>query len=458
MTTPPPYPYLTDEHALADGERTADALPIEGEIPEGLSGTFARNTGNPAFAPSPRYHWFDGDGMVHAISLADGRASYRSRWIRTEGFLREQAAGRPLWAGLNEPPLEGGLRGAKDTANTDLVWWDGQMIATWWLSGTPMALSRDLDTLGPAAAGATPLPRMSAHPKVDPRTGELVFFSYDAFKKPYYRVGVASPDGRVRVEPIDLPHAHVPHDIAITENYTILLDLPLGWDPAALAAGKRRIGFFRDRPARFGIMPRHGTNADIRWFEDDACYIYHLIGSYEEGRTVVLLGCRISDPIPEGENVGGFPHLDSIRLEPYLHRWTFDLDTGAVQRERLDDTATEFPRADDRTWGRRLRHAYHPRVARRSALAFDGVQKVDLDRGTSMFRPWPAGWYSGEVVFAPRPGGTADDDGWVVTALTSARERASALVVLDAPTMEEVARIPLPAPIPLGFHAAWSPL
>jgi len=263
----------------------------------------------------------------------------------------------------------------------------------------------------------------------------------------------------VHVEAIELPHAHVAHDIGITERYSILMDLPLGWDMAAMAAGKKRIGFFRGRPARFGIVPRHGSAADVRWFEDEACYVYHLVGAWEEGDEVVLLGCRIADPIPAVDDGNtSFPRLDTIRLEPYLHRWRFHLVTGAVKSERLDDVATEFPRVDDRTWGSRVRHAFHPRVAARPALSFDGVKKMDLERGTSTFHAWPTNTYSGEVVFAPRPGSTADDDGWLVTVLTDIRERASSLVVLDARELREVARARLPIQVPLGFHAEWAPL
>src|SRR5690606_15085387 len=117
----------------------------------------------------------------------------------------------------------------------------------------------------------------------------------------------------------------------------------------------------------------------------------------------------------------------------------------------------EFPRADDRRWGTPLRHAYLPRIADRPALAFDGVTRFDLDTGASTFHGWGDGWLSGEVVFAPRPGGTRDGDGWLVTVLTNAREQASHAVVLDAAELVEVARVPLPGPIPVGFHAEWVP-
>jgi carotenoid cleavage dioxygenase-like enzyme len=453
MTTP----YLLDEHAPVPREREDLDLRIVGELPAGLAGTFVRNSANPFFPPPERYHWFDGDGMVHGVHLGgDGRASYRNRWIQTKGFALEQAEGRPRWRGINErPDPESPGSPVKDTANTHLIVWNRQLVATWWLTGRAMALScPGLETRGPATAGATPLPRLAAHPKVDPRTNELVFMGYDPFRAPYLTYGVASPDGAVHHVPIDIPHGHIPHDLAITERFSVLLDLPLGW---SADGGRRRITFFRDRPARFGVLPRHGTSDQVQWFEHDPCYLYHLIGSWEEGDTIVLMGCRIRDPIPETPTAAPVTRLDTIELVPHLYRWRLDLRTGSVTGEQLDDAPTEFPRVDDRTWGRPVRHAFHPRLAPREALSFDGVLRYDLVTGGRTGRDWPAGWYSGEVVFAPRPGGAEDDDGWLLTVLSSAREDASQLVVLDARTLERCAAVHLPWRVPLGFHADWVP-
>ncbi len=451
MTTP----YLGLEHAPVGREREATDLPVTGRLPEGLHGTFVRNSADPLHGPSERYHWFDGDGMVHAVHLGGGAPSARNRWIRTPGFVAEQEAGRRLWSGINERPMPDSPGGpVKDTANTHLVVWNHHLLATWWLTGQPMALScPGLDTLGPAttATGAV-LPKMAAHPKVDPRTGELVFMAYDVLRRPFVQVGVAGVGGEVRVTPLEVAHAHIPHDLAITEKYTIVLDLPLGW---GMDGGKRRITFFRDRPTRFGVMPRHGGAGDVRWFEHDPCYVYHLVGAWEEGDTVVVVGCRIADPIPERPTPGLVTRLDTIELVPMLYEWRLDLHTGAVTGRQLDDTPTEFPRVDDRTWGRPVRHTFHPRIARREALAFDGLVKYDLVTGGRRVVDWPAGTTSGEVVFAARPGGTADDDGWLLT-VRSDGER-SELAVLDAATLETEATVALPWRVPHGFHADFVP-
>jgi carotenoid cleavage dioxygenase-like enzyme len=453
-------PYQGALHARVSQELTCDSLPVTGELPVELCGTFARNSGNPQFAPLGRTHWFDGDGMVHAIRLVNGQASYRNRWIRTSAFEREREAGRAVWGGLLEP-LDPSLRPpVKDTANTDVIWHGGKLLATWWLSGTPMALSLpELETLGPCTFGGG-LPRQgcAAHPKVCPKTGELMFFGYSLTHSPHYAYGVVSAEGALtHTVELELP-PRVPHDIAITERYTILLDLPLGYDLAELRKGKRTIRFDREAPARFGVIPRHGQADEIRWFEVPACYVYHTINAYEDGPEVVLTACRIEDPIPEGDLPARGARLDSISLEPYLYRWRFNLETGEVRGEQLDDVSTEFPRTHDARLTSALRYSYNPRVSPSHDLAFDGILKYDLEQGRSWTHTYPPGWYGGEVLFAPRPGAEAEDAGWVLSVLTHPDE-GSRLVVLDAAQLEAdpLATISLPQRIPLGFHAEWAP-
>lgn len=129
-------PYVRDEHGLVTGERDDVDLAVTGELPDELRGSFVRNSANPFFPPSERYHWFDGDGMVHGVTVGGGTARYRNRWIRTDGFQAEQTAGRVLWRGINEAPDPASPGGpVKDTANTHLVVWNRQLLATWCCPG-----------------------------------------------------------------------------------------------------------------------------------------------------------------------------------------------------------------------------------------------------------------------------------------------------------------------------------
>jgi carotenoid cleavage dioxygenase len=143
---------------------------------------------------------------------------------------------------------------------------------------------------------------------------------------------------------------------------------------------------------------------------------------------------------------------------PTLYEWRLDLMTGTTRERALDDLATEFPRIDDRVQGTRARYSYNPRIAPRPELMFDGLVKYELATGARR-STWnaPAGWYVGEASFAASPGGTAEDDGWLVTFGTNVAEQASAAFIIDAASLETVATVHLPQRIPLGFHSYWCP-
>jgi carotenoid cleavage dioxygenase len=454
------HAYLRGVFAPVMEEITEPELRVVGELPRDLVGMFVRNGSNPRYAPRGRYHWFDGDGMVHGVHFADGKASYRNRFVRTAGFLAEEAARGALYTGIMEPPDRGRPGGPfKDTANTDLVFHDGRLLALWWLGGRCHVLGLpDLETRGTHDYGGRLRRGLAAHPKVDPATGELVFFDYQ-MRPPYLTYGVISGGGElVHQVPVDLPGPRLLHDMAITERYSVLCDFPLQWDPELLARGKTRVVFRRDQPARFGVLPRLGDGASVRWFEAAPCYMYHTINAWEDGDEIVLVGCRIEDPLPERPNPSRpLPRLDLLELEPYLHRWRLHLGTGAVREERLDDVPTEFPRMDNRRLGRPSRYAYNPRIARRHELLFDGVVKYDTERGASTTFGWGEGRYGGETVFAPRVGSAGEDDGYLVTFVHDAVSDRSELVVLDARRVEDgpVARCLVPQRVPIGYHAWW---
>jgi carotenoid cleavage dioxygenase len=442
-------------------ELVADDLRVEGELPRELRGTFARNGSNPRFEPRGRYHWFDGDGMVHAVRIEEGRASYRNRWVRTRAFDKESEAGRALWTGIMEPVDLANPNGpVKDTANTDLAFHAGRLLALFWLSGDPYELALpSLETRGRASFGADRL-RFASHPKVDAGTGELMFFDYSTVAAPYLTYGVLSREGKlVRKVPIDLPGPRLLHDIAITERYTVFLDFPMLWRADKLKAGKRRVVFDQELPSRFGIIPRHGEAKDVRWFEASPCYVYHAAACYEEGDEVVFVGSRIESPIPPpGAYDGRRPRLDFLELVPYLHRWRFDMKSGKVREERLDERPTEFPRIDDARQGRRVRFVYLARLAPAPTLLFEAIVKHDLGRGTSAAHEFGPGRFGSEATFVPRPGAKDEDDGWLVS-LVSSEDGPGELEVWDARDMSSppLARVTLPRRVPVGFHACWVP-
>src|SRR5208282_1302027 len=235
-------PFLKGIYAPIATEITADDLTVIGELPKDLDGAYLRNGPNPIFQPRGRYHWFDGDGMIHAIEFRDGKATYRNRWITTQGFVEEQKEQRSIWPGLMDKPDLNAPHGAgsdgwlKDTANTDVVFHNGHALALWYQCGLPYKLNaRTLETLGVENFRGALKRTVSAHAKVDPVTGELLFFDY-ATKPPFMTYNVVSAKGELTHHiPVEVLGPRLPHDMAFTERYSILMDLPLFWDPELLA-------------------------------------------------------------------------------------------------------------------------------------------------------------------------------------------------------------------------------
>jgi carotenoid cleavage dioxygenase len=248
--------------------------------------------------------------------------------------------------------------------------------------------------------------------------------------------------------------------MAITERHSILMDLPLVADPEAARAGRHKLYFDNEMPARYGVIPRHGHDDEIRWFEAEPCYVYHSVNAWEEGDEVILDVCRVTKPEPRVDAQGPLAKLLSyLRLDASLHRYRFDLRTGATHEERLDDDNTEFPSVDLSRIGRPNRYVYNVHISPEPTLLFDGIVKYDTVNGSDT-RWWcgPGRWAS-ESPFAPRANSVSDDDGYVVSFVHDQLEDRSEVVILDAAdiTAGPVARVLLPQRVPIGFHATWVP-
>ncbi|WP_327092294.1 carotenoid oxygenase family protein [Nonomuraea sp. NBC_01738] len=457
-----PNPYLLGVYAPVQDELTAGELTVIGRIPTDLNGVYLRNGPNARYPVQGRYHWFDGDGMVHAMHFENGTARYRNRWVRTRAFEAESAAGHSLFTGVMESPKGnpfGNARGLpfKDTANTDVIFHRGRVLASWYLCGSPYGLDPlSLETLGADTFLDTLNGDFMAHPKVDEATGELFWFDYGP-RAPYLRYGVVGASGAVEhcVE-LDLPGARLPHDMGITENYAILMDLPLYQDLEAARQGRYKLTFDRELPARFGVIPRRGT--EVRWFEAKPCYIYHVVNAWEEGEEIVMDVCRVSRPAPSGTGSPLSRMISYLKLDARMYRYRFDLRTGRTSEAYTDpDHNTEFPSIDARATGRPTRYAYNVSVADAETNLFDGLVRYDNRTGGKETYSFGPGVYGSEAPFAPRDGSTGEDDGYLVTFVTDERENRSEVQILDASRISDgpVARILLPQRVPLGFHATW---
>lgn len=468
-------PYLHGPYTPVVSEITAvDLEVVAGRIPDDLYGAYLRNGPNPVFEPKGLYHWFDGDGMVHGVYFRDGRASYVRKWVRTRALREEIARGTVELSGIMGP-FDVSLMSSdvasssnpaycKDTANTTLTMFNGRLLAQWYNAGRVYAMDPlTLDTVGEEDFGGALQSTLNAHPKVDPRSGEFIDYDYSDFK-PYYTYYVAGADGQLRHSTqIDLPGPRLPHDTTITPHYTILHDFPLYHDPDAVRrTGYRMVTFHRDVPSRFGVLPRFGTQKDIRWFEFEPGYVLHMVNAWEDGDWITMDGCFQPDPTIRRDPGEGplASMLAYLRYRGHLRRWRMNLRTGETSETQLDDLNVEFCMPDTRLYGVKSRYSYHQRIPTdMQTLCFDALVKYDHEDGSRVVHEYGAGWFPSEAPFARSTRGGDEDSGYVVTIATQIAGYASEAWVFDARRIGDgpIAKVRLPARVTAGFHAAWVP-
>ena len=452
-------PWLQGTFAPVIDERDDRDLPVSGTLPAGLRGAFVRNGPNAMFPPVTRYHLFDGDGMLHGLTFGgDGTASYANRWIRSKGLEAEIEAGEALFGGISEfrlPPDDVFARVGplKNTANTHVVRHAGRILALLEACG-PTEIAPDLSTIGEFDFGGALQGPMTAHPKVDPVTGEMVFFGASPFP-PFLRVHSAAPDGTLTWSTeVDLPASVMMHDFVITETKVVIFDLPAVMDVQALVAGGTGFYWDAERGARIGILERGAPGTSTRWIEVEPFWVFHFLNAHDVAGAdaIEVVGCRSSQLNASFDETAVDP---SVR--PMLHRWRIDLTAGTVTDEQLDDRPTDFPRINDAFAGRANRYGYggHSTGFAEGQPPFDGVTKFDLEQGSSTTRRYGDGQVCGEAVFAPDPASGDEDGGWLLNFVHDQSTDLSDVVVLDAATLDEVARVHLPRRVPFGFHGSF---
>ncbi|KAK9084838.1 hypothetical protein Sjap_025249 [Stephania japonica] len=484
-----PLHYLSGNFAPVRDETPPSAnLPVKGHLPECMNGEFVRVGPNPKFAPVAGYHWFDGDGMIHGLRIKDGKATYVSRYVRTSRIKQEEFFGGAKFMKVGD--LKGffgllmvnvqllraklkvlDMSYGNGTGNTNLIYHHGKLLALQ-EADKPYVLrileDGDLQTLGMLDYDKRLAHSFTAHPKVDPFTGEMFTFGY-SHTPPYCTYRVISKDGFMHDPvPITISDPVMMHDFAITENYAIFMDLPLYFRPKDMVKENKLIFTFdKTKKSRFGVLPRYAMNElQIRWFELPNCYIFHNANAWEEGNEIVLITCRLENPNLDMVNGPVKDKLDNFANELYEMR--FNMETGLASQKKLSAPAVDFPRVNESYTGRKQRFVYGTTLD--SIAKVTGIVKFDLhatpETGKTqlevggnvqgLFDLGP-GRFGSEAVFVPRePGITSEeDDGYLIFFVHDENTGKSAVNVIDAKTMsaEPVAVIELPTRVPYGFHA-----
>ncbi|XP_077238936.1 nine-cis-epoxycarotenoid dioxygenase 4 [Tasmannia lanceolata] len=478
---PPLRSSVDPKHVLADNFAPVDELPptecmeVEGQLPPCLDGAYIRNGPNPHYLPRGPYHLFDGDGMLQSLRISQGRATFCSRYVHTYKFTLEQKAGSPVLPNVFSGfyGLGGIARGALcaaraltgqfnplqgvGLANTSVVLFGDRLFALG-ESDLPYAVrlteDGDIETVERCDFEGKLFMGMTAHPKIDPETGEMFAFRYGPVP-PFLTMFRFDVTGRKQADvPIfSMMQPSLLHDFAITKNYAIFPDIQIGMNPMEMiAGGGSPVGSDLGKVPRIGVIPRYASNeSKMRWFEVAGFNIMHAINAWEEEDTIVLVAPNILSIEHTLER------MDLIHCS--VEKVKIDLKSGNVTRTTLSARNLEFGAINPRYVGRRNRYAYMG--VGEPMPKMSGVVKLDFEElegdCTVAIRHYGPGCFGGEPFFVAKDPDNAEadeDDGYVVSYVHDENSGESRFIVMDAksPTLEIVASVKLPRRVPYGFH------
>ncbi len=455
----PINPYLAGNFAPVREEVDLD-LTVSGELPSGLAGALYRNGPNPQFEPRGDHHWFAGDGMIHGFFVEGGKVRYRNRYVRTPKWRVENAAGQALFGTFGDPRTTDPSVLGKDggVANTNIVWHAGRLMA---LEEGHMPTELDPITLETKGYIEAYKDRVTAHPKLDPVTGEMVWFGYSIGEMPFSRMvsyGVTDKTGQVtRRDDFEAPYCSMVHDFLVTEGHVLFPVLPLTGDLPRAMRGGPAFAWEPEKGAFLGVMARDAGVETLRWFEAPVSYVFHPMNAWEDGTSIFA-------DVMEYPVAPLFPNADGSRGErtaANLVRWSIDLAgaSNVVKREPLDDMAGEFPRFDERRAGLAYRHGWFAATQRPGGMTFDSLAHVDLASGARAVHTLSPGDAIGEPVFVPRAADAAEGDGWLLAVAHRGAENHAELLVFEAKDLAAgpIASAAAPVRVPFGFHGNWRP-
>ena len=460
--TPSSNFFLDGNFSPVAQERDADDMEVIGTIPEDLQGHFLRVGPNPVHVFSEAaYHTFDGDGMIHAIEFDRGAARYRNRFIENEGFKLERERGDWVYKGMNslmDPTpsrVPEGAPASKNLANTAFAFHNNTLYALHEPSQPTVIALPGLETIGPTDFGGKLTHPFTAHPKIDKKTGEMMTYGY-SFQAPFVSYSVINEQGElVHSTPITIPRSIFMHDFAVTEKYTLFLDFPITLDIGRAISGGPAVDFEPQYGSRIGVMPRYGTDEDVKWFDVETGVVIHAANAWDEDSEVVLQASR-----SQTADIAGAGTSEGNNLEEnqgHLYEWRINLETGSISERKLSDIPCDFTRVNDDYACHKTRYVYAGIFNTERAFTFDGIMKYDNETGVTQAFKYGPNRHGGEAVFAPKVGSSCEDDGYLVCFVHDEATNQSECLIIDAQHLEAgpVATIIMPFRVPYGFHAGW---
>jgi all-trans-8'-apo-beta-carotenal 15,15'-oxygenase len=448
---------------------------IEGGIPPELTGTLFRNgPGLLDINGETIRHPFDGDGMISRIAFRDGKAHYCNRYVRTEGYVKEQAAGKPLYRGVFGTQKPGGffanafdLR-LKNIANTHVVYWGDRLLALWEAAQPHRLDPYTLDTTGLDDLDGLLKPgqAFAAHPRIDPgdatRPPRLVNFSIKTGLSSTITVLEFDPEG-------NLAHSYnhvIPgftfiHDCVITPNYVVFFQNPVSFNPLMFVMGMKGaaecIQFNPKQPTKIIVIPRDGQRP-LQTVEAPASFVFHHVNAFEQAGNLVIDSISYGQ-FPSLDEGMTYNEVDFDRVPAgQVFRFNVDLAAGTATSDCVIDRSCEFPTLHPNQVGRDYRYLYIGAAHHATGNApLQALLKRDLATGAEQLWSEAPRGFMGEPIFVPRPGSTLEDEGWVLCLTYNAARQCSDVIILDAQQIATgpIARLKLRHHVPYGLHGSF---
>jgi carotenoid cleavage dioxygenase-like enzyme len=457
-------------------EASLQNLDVEGTIPSEIQGAFFRAVPDPAHAP--RFEddiALSGDGMVSRFLIENGHVDYDIRYVHTARYLAERKARRALFGKYRNPFTDlPEVRGVDRTvSNTTPVWHAGRLFMTK-EDGRPYEINpHTLETVGSYDfGGKLKSETMTAHVRVDPKTGEMFFFGYEAGGLCTRDVAycIADREGKLVSEQwFQAPYVSSMHDFVITENYAVFPVYPTTADIERLKAGGVHWAHQQDLESWVGIMPRYGKVSDMRWFKGPkGVSAFHMTNGFDEGNLVHMDACLTdTNGFPFMREAGGV-HRAQNELRGGLTRWTFDMSRGGDSfEERIIAPPGDLPRIRDEDQGRPYNVVWMPSMNPQAmgpplaggpvGTAFNCLLRAELTTGRVDALGLEPGMAINEPVHVPSS--RAGHNGWLLMVVdrAAAEDFKHELWVVDADNIAAgpVARVHLPVPLRPQVHGWW---
>lgn len=427
--------------------------------------------------------------MVCAIAFSEGRAHFRNRFVRTEGYVAEQAAKRVLYRGVFGTQKPGGwLANAfdlrlKNIANTQILYWGGKLLALWEAAEPHRLDPQTLDTLGKEYFDGVlnPGSAFAAHPWIDPACDQdggapcLVNFAIKPGLSTTITIYELNVDGAiVRKHAHSVPGFAFIHDFAITPNYCIFFQNPVTFNPIPFALGLKGAGdcikFNPGHLTQIVVIPRHGGQP-MQTLSTKSGFVFHHSNAFEQnGDLYIDSVCYASFPAVEPNS--DYREVKFDALSPgQLWRFHLNLKSETVESEMIESRCCEFPYVHPSHAGRPYRYVYLGAAhAPQGNAPLQAILKADLVTGARQLWSAAPHGYVGEPIFVPRSTMTCqdglpsadyqgdEDDGWLLTLVYDAQRECSDVVILDARNLEQpVARLHLKHHVPYGLHGSFTP-